>query len=118
MDLVWHGTRLVMAGPATGRCARTSAVGAPVFGVRFRLGVAGTALGLPAEELADANVPVAEVWGPDVDERVAAGGLPALLDLVRERVRDVEARSAGARRGARRWRRRARAWTSSERSWA
>ena len=58
-------------------------------GVRFRLGVAGTALGLPAGELADETVPVAELWGDWVDERVAAGGMPALLDIVRERLRGV-----------------------------
>ena len=73
----------------------------------------GTALGLPAGELADANVPVAEVWGPDVDERIAAGGMPALLDIVRERVRGVEvdplARAAALGDG----RARARAWTCS-----
>jgi len=90
VDLVWHGTHLVMAGPATGPMSPDLVPGDPVWGVRFRLGVAGTALGFPAEELSDANVPVAEVWGPDVDERIAAGGMPALLDLVRERVRDVE----------------------------
>ena len=65
-------TGLVVAGPATGPRRRDVPVGAPVFGVRFRLGAAGAALGLPAEELADARVPVAEVWGAGVDERVAA----------------------------------------------
>ena len=79
--------------PAGGRRARrpgrsppTIPVGTPVFGVRFRLGVAGAALGLPAGEFADDSVPVADVWGPGVDERVAAGGLPALIAGVRERV--------------------------------
>jgi AraC-like DNA-binding protein len=89
VDLVWHGTHLVVAGPATGPARPDLAVGERVFGVRFRLGVAGTALGLPAGEFADAAVPVADVWGPDVDERVAAGGAPALLEVVRERLRGV-----------------------------
>ncbi len=62
----------------------------PVFGVRFRLGVAGTALGLPAGELTDLEVPLAEVWGPAVDERVAAGGMSALLAEVRARVLPVD----------------------------
>ncbi|WP_053226854.1 helix-turn-helix domain-containing protein [Solirubrobacter soli] len=89
VDLVWHGTHLVVAGPATGPASPDLAFGDRVIGVRFRLGVAGTALGLPAEEFADDAVPVADVWGPEVDERVAAGGMPALLDVVRERVRGV-----------------------------
>jgi AraC-like DNA-binding protein len=90
VDLVWHGTHLVLAGPATGPMSPDLRVGDPVFGVRFRLGVAGAALGLPAEEFADVNVRVADVWGADVDERVAEGGMPALLEIVRERLDGVE----------------------------
>jgi AraC-like DNA-binding protein len=89
VDLVWHGTHLVVAGPATRPMSPDLAVGDPVCGVRFRLGLAGAALGFPAEELADANVRVADVWGAEVDERIAAGGMAALLEFVRERVRDV-----------------------------
>ena len=63
VDLVWHGTHLVVAGPATGPMSPDLAVGDLVCGVRFRLGVAGTALGLPAGEFADANVPVADGLG-------------------------------------------------------
>ena len=63
-------------------------------------------------------MPVAELWGAGVDERVAAGGMPALLDIVRERVRGVAvdplARAAALADG----RARARAWTSSARRWA
>jgi AraC-like DNA-binding protein len=89
VDLVWHGTHLKVAGPATGPASPDLAIGDRVFGVRFRLGLAGMALGFPAEEIADHEVPVADVWGPEVDERVAAGGMPALLDIVREHVRDA-----------------------------
>ena len=64
VDIVWHGDRLVVAGPATGPVASSVPVGSRVFGVRFRLGVAGAALGLPAGELADETVPLADVWGP------------------------------------------------------
>ena len=73
------------------RSRPTSPVGVPVFGVRFRLGVAGAALGLPAGEFPDATVPVADLWGPGVDERVAAGGIAAL--------RAGRARAAGRRAG-------------------
>jgi AraC-like DNA-binding protein len=34
-------------------------------------------------------VPVASLWGDWVDERVALGGMPALLDIVRERLLGV-----------------------------
>jgi AraC-like DNA-binding protein len=86
VDLVWRGDRLVVAGPATGTVEPEIPVGVVVFGVRFRLGVAGTALGLPAGEFADADVPVADVWGPEPDERVALGGPAALVQVVRDRV--------------------------------
>ncbi len=106
VDLVWRGDRLVVAGPATAPVTSDVGVGVGVFGVRFRLGVAGTALGLPAVELTDLQVPLADVWGPSLDERVAAGGVPALLAEVRARVAPVDplARAAAlgmARPGAR-----------------
>jgi methylphosphotriester-DNA--protein-cysteine methyltransferase len=84
VDVVWRGDRLIVAGPATGPMVSDVPAGTPVFGVRFRLGAAGAALGLPASELADANV---ELWD-GLDERVAEGGLPALLAAVRKRVRE------------------------------
>ena len=84
VDIVWRGDRLVVAGPATGPLAADVPVGMPVFGVRFRLGAAGAALGLPAEELLD-------------DERAARGGVGA---GVRRAGRGRRSRGA-ARRGAR-----------------
>jgi AraC-like DNA-binding protein len=108
VDLVWHGTQLVVAGPATGPVDPSIEIGDTVGGVRFRLGVAGAALGLPAGEFTDSTVPIADVWGSWVDERVAAGGMPALLEIVRERLLGLEidplARAAAlgmAGRGAR-----------------
>jgi AraC-like DNA-binding protein len=89
-DLVWNGSRLVVAGPATGPVQAGIPVGTPVFGVRFRLGAAGAGLGLPAGELADLTVPAADVWDAAVEERVAAGGLPALVQAVRLRLRAAE----------------------------
>ncbi len=89
VDLVWRGDRVIVAGPATGPMVSGVPVGVPVFGVRFRLGLAGAALGLPADEFVDVNVPSADIWGPSLDERVAEGGLLALVADVRERVRDA-----------------------------
>ena len=89
VDIVWRGSGLVVAGPATGPVASDVPVGVPVFGVRFRLGLAGAALGLPAAEFQDGTVPIADVWGPEADERVAAGGVAALVQVVRERLAGV-----------------------------
>ena len=108
VDIVWRGDALVVAGPATGPLEAGVPVGMPVFGVRFRVGAAGAALGLPAEELLDeGSVPLAELWGPECEERVAAGGVAALVDVVREHLvapLDPLARAAAldlARPGAR-----------------
>lgn len=96
VDLVWRGDGLVVAGPAT-RAARAGVpAGVPVFGVRFRIGAAGTGLGTPAAELADLSVDAGEVLGRDASERVAEGGLPALLGLVRERLAPVDPISRAA----------------------
>ena len=62
-------------GPATGPVLARVPAGAAAIGVRFRVGAAGAALGLPAAELLDATVPLEDVWGRDGDriaERVAA----------------------------------------------
>ena len=89
-DVVWTGAGLVVAGPATAAVAAHVPPGTPVFGVRFRLGAAGPALGLPAAELADMTVPLAAVWDGETEDRVAAGGLPALVQAVRLRLRAAE----------------------------
>ena len=101
VDIVWRGDRLVVAGPATGPVRPPLPVGAPVFGVRFRLGVAGAALGLPADELADDDGPA----GRRVGAVGARSGWPPAgrrrcVEAVRERVLGVAARSARAGRGA------------------
>jgi AraC-like DNA-binding protein len=68
-------------------------MGARLVGVRLRPGVAGAALGLPADELRDVSPDAADVLGPDaVDrlaERLAAGADPHALLL------DAVARAAG-----------------------
>ena len=73
VDIVWvQDSRLVVAGPATGPAFSRVPAGAAVAGVRFRVGAAGTALGLPARELLDLDVDLAEVWGRDAAARIAA----------------------------------------------
>jgi AraC-like DNA-binding protein len=91
VDVVWDGSDLVIAGPAT-IALDSSPVGVEVFGLRFRLGAAGVGLGVPAEALIDARVPVADVWpdGEAVREAAALGGLPGLISAVRARLRAAE----------------------------
>ena len=60
---------LIVAGPAT-RAHHTTTAG-PTFGVRFRIGAAGAALGLPAAELLDTSVPLEDVWGAAEARRIA-----------------------------------------------
>jgi AraC-like DNA-binding protein len=70
VDIVWAGDRLVVAGPATGPKLAEISANTAAFGVRFRVGAAGAALGIPAAELLDATVPLESVWGAELTERV------------------------------------------------
>src|SRR6478609_4138957 len=90
VDPVWRGDGLIVAGPATGAIESPVPLGTTVFGVRFRLGVAGAALGVPAVEFADLSVDAEAVLGRGAGDRVAGGGMPALLELVRARLRPVD----------------------------
>lgn len=90
VDVVWIGERLVVAGPATGPVLTDVPAGAPAFGVRFRIGAAGAALGVPASALLDATVPLEDVWGAAgarIAERVGAApdGLQVLAEAVARR---------------------------------
>jgi AraC-like DNA-binding protein len=89
VDVVWTGSELVLAGPATEVVHPRLRPGLTKLGVRFRVGAAGAALGVPAHELRDATVPLADVWGRRAD-RIADAVLaapsagPALAALARE----------------------------------
>jgi AraC-like DNA-binding protein len=96
VDIVAIDGRLLIAGPATGPVTSRIPAGATVMGVRFRVGAAGVALGLPAKELLDARVPLEDVWGREADriaERVAAAApatrLTVLANEIRARTSDV-----------------------------
>ncbi|MFE3904542.1 DUF6597 domain-containing transcriptional factor [Streptomyces sp. NPDC059153] len=62
MDLLWIGGRLLVAGPDTR--AGTSAVGTggQYTGIRFAPGTAPALLGVPAHELRDLRVDLADLW--------------------------------------------------------
>jgi AraC-like DNA-binding protein len=94
-DIVSVDGGLMIAGPATGPATSAIPPGATVFGVRFRVGAAGAALGVPARELLDARVPLEDVWGreaAELAERVATAApatrLTALANELRARAGD------------------------------
>jgi AraC-like DNA-binding protein len=79
VDIVWTRGRVIVAGPATVPDLAPATPGQRRCGVRFRVGMAGGALGLPASELLDRAVPVAEIWGAAgrrLEGRVAASERP------------------------------------------
>ena len=112
-DVVWTGDRLEVVGPATGPIEPGLAPGTQVLGVRFRVGAAGAALGLPASELRDLTLPAAELWGEEWSDGTLAcvagarDPLAALLAAVSARVqgaavdRAVRAGALATARGAR-----------------
>jgi AraC-like DNA-binding protein len=87
VDIVWTGRRLVVAGPATGPHLAYTPAGTASFGVRFRVGAAGAALGLPASELLDLTVPLDDVWDDIARlEEAAIDGPDALSRAVTARI--------------------------------
>ncbi len=115
VDIVWTRGELVVAGPATMPDLAPATPGQSRCGVRFRVGMAGSALGLPASELLDQVVPLTEIWGAAgrrLEGRVAAAERPleALIAGVAGRIsgaRDDLAREAVLRVRRRRDERRA-----------
>ncbi|MER5767196.1 DUF6597 domain-containing transcriptional factor [Streptomyces sp. NPDC001985] len=69
MDLVWTPGRLLVAGPDTR--AHTGGEGARYAGVRFAPGTAPALLGVPAHEVRDQRVELADLWGAAVARRLA-----------------------------------------------
>ncbi len=93
-DLVWTSERLIVAGPATRWVVPAVPAGEPKLGLRFRVGAAGSALGLPAGELLDRAPALEDVWpgGAELSERIAEAPdvrarLERLVDALVGRVR-------------------------------
>ncbi|KOG42146.1 helix-turn-helix transcriptional regulator [Streptomyces decoyicus] len=73
-DLIWSGGRLLVAGPDTGPHLPGEAVpgalprgpeggrGTPIVGLRFAPGQGPAVFGVPAHELRDQRVPLADLW--------------------------------------------------------
>ncbi|HEY6744423.1 MAG TPA: DUF6597 domain-containing transcriptional factor [Mycobacteriales bacterium] len=93
LDLMWIDGTLVVAGPDTAAAPSRLRPGLEVAAVRFRPGAAPAVLGLPASELRDQRVPLAELW-PDAtrleDDAGAADDRVAVLEAaVRRRLADA-----------------------------
>jgi AraC-like DNA-binding protein len=96
-DIVWMaGGDLVVAGPATGHVIAEIPAGATAIGVRFGPGAAGAALGMPASDLQDRTVELADLWGAagrELTERMAlespARRLGLLAAVLAQRLRDA-----------------------------
>ncbi|WP_411150956.1 helix-turn-helix domain-containing protein [Streptomyces sp. A30] len=71
MDLLWHEGRLVIAGPDT-RAYVTEGEPSAWAGVRFYPGTAPALLGVPAHEMRDRRVELADVWPAAEVRRVTA----------------------------------------------
>jgi AraC-like DNA-binding protein len=111
VDVVWADGRLLVAGPATGPVVVELPAGTASMGVRFRVGAAGAALGMPAGELLDSTVAPEDLWGADgaqIAETVGSAATPtakltALAVAVKQRItgepdRLVRAAATGAAR--------------------
>jgi AraC-like DNA-binding protein len=92
IDIVWRaGEGAIVAGPDTGPVPVVRRAGSKAVGVRFRPGAAPAMLGVPADELRDLRVPLAELWGDAAgrleDELDGAGSASARLELIERALR-------------------------------
>ncbi|MFJ9456548.1 helix-turn-helix domain-containing protein [Kitasatospora sp. NPDC101447] len=82
MDLLWTEGRLLVAGPDTTAFRPGPGLRGPWAGVRFRPGTAPALLGVPAHELRNRRVDLADLWpGAEVrrlTERIDAAPDPAV----------------------------------------
>jgi AraC-like DNA-binding protein len=79
IDLVVREEGVVIAGADTRPVPTPVRAGERILGLRFRPGAAGAALGLPAHELRDLRVALADVWGPRAGELADVDALAAAL---------------------------------------
>jgi methylphosphotriester-DNA--protein-cysteine methyltransferase len=89
VDLVWLGDQLVVVGADTGPVV-WAPVGTGICGIRLRPGMAGSVLGLPANEVRDQRVPLSSLWPQSAElaeaEALAAADPAARLRLLTKAV--------------------------------
>ncbi len=92
MDLIWDGQRLLIAGPDTATVTFTADRRLELTALRFDSGVAPLVLGVPADEMTDARVDLADAWSPHLAREwaetlaAATDPLPALEQLAAARL--------------------------------
>ncbi|MEV8532723.1 helix-turn-helix transcriptional regulator [Streptomyces sp. NPDC051211] len=79
MDLLWVEGRLLVAGPDTGPHPAGEVPGSGFAGIRFAPGTAPALLGVPAYELRDRRVELADLW-PARTVRALAGTVASYAD--------------------------------------
>jgi AraC-like DNA-binding protein len=96
VDLVWTGAQIVAAGPSTRPFVPAVAPGETKLGIRFRVGAAGVALGVGADELLDRSPALGDILRncDALTERVGAAEgaqarLALLVDAVAARLADA-----------------------------
>ncbi|WP_328601813.1 helix-turn-helix transcriptional regulator [Nocardia terrae] len=87
MDLLWMDGRLSVAGPDTRAYRPPAGFAGRIAGIRFFPGTAPALLGVPAHELRNARVDLADLWSPAIhrraEELLARASTPALgLDAI------------------------------------
>jgi AraC-like DNA-binding protein len=84
LDLILADDRLLVAGPDTAARVHQRAAPQPVTGVRLHAGYGPLLVGVPANELRDRTVPLADVWGSGrtrlLTEQVADRPVQALAE--------------------------------------
>lgn len=71
IDIIWDGASIFVAGPDTGPVPIIPRAGQFFAGLRFLPGRAPGFLGVPASELLDSRIPLAELWGKAPADRLA-----------------------------------------------
>ncbi|GGQ79423.1 helix-turn-helix transcriptional regulator [Streptomyces flaveolus] len=94
MDLLWHDGRLLVAGPDT-RAHATDGAPGRWAGVRFYPGTAPALLGVPAHELRDRRVDLADLW-PATEARRLTARVNAASDPARGLEEAALSRAAGS----------------------
>ncbi|MFF6784639.1 helix-turn-helix domain-containing protein [Streptomyces sp. NPDC012510] len=95
MDLLWNDGRLLVAGPDS-RAYVTEGAPRSWAGLRFYPGAAPAFLGVPAHELRDRRVELADLWPPTLVRRLtarvnaAADTASGLEEVVLERAAEAE----------------------------
>jgi AraC-like DNA-binding protein len=94
LDLIWDGCRLFVAGPDSTARWHVSRSGIRYTALRFSGGVGPALLGVPADELRDRSVGLAELWpsrqATAFTERVAADPAAALEGWAVDRRRSCQ----------------------------